>query len=120
MQRNPPLPLISIAVVCIGAEAAVLLFQFRTLSLVRIALYSLLFFFAIRGSRRAAEFWGFLSIVGGVLTGYSALRSATAYPLGASLLATYAAFLLASAAYVFKSRRLAEFFDANAEPDNEG
>ncbi|MBX3659142.1 MAG: hypothetical protein KF740_11965 [Ramlibacter sp.] len=118
MQRNPPLPLISIAVVCIGAEATVLLFQFKALGLVRIALHFLLLFLAIRGKRGAAEFWGFLSIVGGVLTGYSAFRLATVSPLGASLLALYAAFLLVSAAYVFKSRRLAEFFDANAEPDN--
>lgn len=114
MHRKPPTPLLAIATVYLASEAAVLLLQFKASILARLAVYSVVLLLAIRGSRGAANFWGFLSFLGGAVTGYSALQVARVNPLGASLLGAYAAFFFLSAAYVFKSRSLAEYYSSVA------
>lgn len=118
MQRKPPLPLLVIAAVCIATEVTFLLLQSKALGLIRVALHSLLLILIIRGRRGAAEFWAFLSIVGGVLTGFNALKLAPTHLLTAAILAAYAAFLLLSVAYVLRSRTMVEYFATHAEVED--
>ena len=110
MPRKPR-PLIAIAVLSLASELAVLPYPFRASSLVRIALYALVLFLALRGNRGAANLWGALSVVGAAVTGYGALGAARSNSTGAAFLAVYAAFFVASAVYIFKSRNLARFYE---------
>ena len=88
------------------------MFQFKAGTLIRLALYSVVLILAIRGSHGAAKFWGFLSVIGGAAVGYGAFQLARVNPLGASLLGAYSVFFFSSAAYVFTSRSLAEYYGA--------
>jgi hypothetical protein len=110
MMYHVPYSLIAIAVIYLASEIAMFLILFKLSGLIRIALYATVLILAIRGSRRAANIWGCLSILGAVIAAYTTFFAARQNVLGALLLGSYGAFFLLSATYIFTSRNLAQFY----------
>ncbi len=115
MKNAPPPTLIAIAALYFLSEIAFMLSGISPAGLVRMALYTVVFVFVFRGSRTAANLWGFMSVLGGVVSAFGVLRSFQSNPDGALFLALYAAFFFAGAGYMFFSPGLRSFNDrANA------
>lgn len=111
---RPPIPLIAIAAIYLASEVLPLVSRFTAMGFVRIAIYSVVFFFVFRGSRGAASLWGVMSILGGVVSGFRATQNFQSNPDASLLLALYAAFFFMSSAYIFISPGLRDFHERSA------
>lgn len=114
---RPPVPLIAIAVVYLASEVLSLIYVPKLMGFVRIAIYSIVFLFAFRGSRGAAKIWGIMSILGGVVSGFGAMQIFQTNPDGSLLLTLYATFFFISSAYIFFSPGLRSFHERSESSD---
>jgi hypothetical protein len=111
---RPPIPLIAIATIYLASELLPLVSRPTAMGVVRIAIYSIVLFFALRGSRGAANLWGVLSVFGGIVSSFSAVQLFQSNPDSSLLLALYAAFFFMGSAYIFLSRQLRSFYERSA------
>jgi hypothetical protein len=106
-----PRPLIAFAVLYLLSELVLLLAQFKVGGVVRLVLYAFVLGLAIRGSRGAAKLWGVLSLLGGAVTAYGALKLGSPSSTGFYTLSLYSVFFFSSAAYIFTSKTLANYLN---------